>query len=298
MAELPTSPTTRPTAGDRIRAARLSTGISLREFARRLGLSPATLSAMENGQTGITVDRFETIAGELGIEPSALFDGTHATAPTRPDPAPALPPTASTGGRWRVYEGPEVTDPVLAAALRCIVERGYHGCTIRDIAAAAGMSVSALYHHYPSKQAMLVTLFDHTMDELLDRVTAARADGSDDPAQELALMVESLALYHCCRPGLAFCGHAEMRGLAEPDHRRVADRRVALQRQFDAVVEHGCTSRRFATPRPREAARAVVGLCMSVSEWFDPAGPDTPHEVAALYTDYALGLVGCHPLRP
>ncbi|MGW0039746.1 TetR family transcriptional regulator [Gordonia sp. NPDC003376] len=297
MLEPPAAPTSRPTAGDRIRAARLSSGISLRELARRLGLSPATLSAMENGQTGITVDRFETIAAELRIEPTALLEGTHATAGPR-RPASPIPTTTSPGGRWRIYEGPDVTDPVLAAALRCIVERGYHGCTIRDIAGQAGMSVSALYHHYPSKQAMLVTLFDHTMDELLDRVTAARADGAADPARELALMVESLALYHCCRPGLAFCGHAEMRGLAEPDHRRVADRRVALQRQFDAVIEHGCADRRFTTPRPREAARAVVGLCMSVSEWFDPTGPDTPHEVATLYTDYALGLVGYHPSAP
>lgn len=275
--------------GARIRDVRTARGMSLREFARALGISPATLSATENGRTGISVDRLESIAAALGVVPSVLLED--GAAPVLDDPADDEP---ASGGHtaWRDFRGPEVADPVLAAALSCIVAKGYHGCSIRDIAEEAGMSVASLYHHHDSKQAMLVELFDLTMSELLDRAASARADGGGDPVRAFTLMVESLVLYHSYRRRLSFLGAAEMRSLVEPNHRRIADRRKALQRMFDDEVGRACAQHRFTAPSPRDAARGVVGLCIGVADWYDPEGPDTPEAIAALYTRYALNLVG------
>lgn len=275
--------------GDRIRAVRTASGVSLREFSRRIGISPATLSATENNRTGISVERLETIAAALGIHPSALLED---------GPVPGFDAPASTDDRadatqaWRDFGGAEVVDPVLDAALGCIVAKGYHGCSIRDIADAAGLSVASLYHHHESKQGMLVELFDQTMNELLDRAAGARDDAGGDPVQAFTLMVESLVLYHSYRRRLSFLGATEMRSLVEPNRRRIADRRVALQRMFDAEVDRAAAAGRFGAPRPRDAARAVVGLCIGVADWYDPDGPDTPEQIAALYTRYALNLVG------
>lgn len=275
--------------GCRIRAARVARGVSLREFARRLGVSAATLSATETGGTGISVDRLAAIADALGVAPGELLGMQSHTVEsemttTTLDRSGPLP-------RWRFYEGPDVTDPVLAAALRCIVERGYHGCSIRDIAESAGLSIASLYHHHASKQAMLVALFDLAMTDLLDRVGGARDEAGDDPVRALRLMTESLVLYHSHRRRLSFLASTEMRSLVEPDRRRIADRRTSLQRMFDVEVENGAAQGLFLVARPREAARAVVGLCIAVADWFDPEGSSTPEDLATTYAGYALNLM-------
>lgn len=52
--------------GASIRQARRHSGLSLRELARRLDVSPATLSAVETGKTRVSVDRLAAIGGILG----------------------------------------------------------------------------------------------------------------------------------------------------------------------------------------------------------------------------------------
>ncbi|MGH3803730.1 MAG: TetR/AcrR family transcriptional regulator, partial [Pseudonocardiaceae bacterium] len=63
---------------------------------------------------------------------------------------------------WREYTDQGLSK-VLAAALAAFVEKGYDGASIREIASRSGLSVPGLYHHYPSKQALLVGLTNVVM---------------------------------------------------------------------------------------------------------------------------------------
>src|SRR5260370_18356014 len=92
----------------------------------------------------------------------------------------AARPVADSDGSWRHYE-PLVLDRPLAAALSAFVDYGYHGATIREIAQRAGLSVPGVYHHYPSKQHLLVELFNPSMTDLLHRSRSARAAGQVPP---------------------------------------------------------------------------------------------------------------------
>lgn len=56
-----------PPPHEALRAARLMSGVSLRELARRIGVSPATLSAVENGRTRLSVTRLAAAATALGV---------------------------------------------------------------------------------------------------------------------------------------------------------------------------------------------------------------------------------------
>ncbi len=85
------------------------------------------------------------------------------------------PATRPLGG-WRDYGEPELPVP-LAAALAAFAEQGYHGTSVREIAARANLSVPGLYHHYPSKQSLLQGLLERTMTDLLARSEAAIARG-------------------------------------------------------------------------------------------------------------------------
>ena len=178
-----------PNTGEAVRQLRAARGVSVRGLAARVGVSPATISAIENGKTGISVQRLHQIATALAVPVASLV--AHPAAPTRPRNAGPSSVQLATGN-WREF-APLPIGPVLAGAIKAFVATGYHGASMRSIAKSANMSVPGVYHHYPSKQDLLVKILDITMTDLLWRLQRARDDGNN-PIERVALVVEALAL--------------------------------------------------------------------------------------------------------
>lgn len=63
-----------PQIGQQLRVRRESSGISLRELARRLGVSPSALSQIETGKSRPSVSTLYAIVNELGMSLDELFD--------------------------------------------------------------------------------------------------------------------------------------------------------------------------------------------------------------------------------
>jgi len=57
-------------------------------------------------------------------------------------------------------QGAAARDRLYATAMGMISERGYEATTLREIAREAGVSVGLLYRYFPSKQAVIVALYD------------------------------------------------------------------------------------------------------------------------------------------
>lgn len=192
---------------------------------------------------------------------------------------------------WRAFSPSPDLDPVLNAAAECFVSLGYHGTTMRDIAARAELSVPGLYHHYPSKQQMLVAVLDACMRDLRWRLDAADAEGGNDPVLRLELLISALVLYHCHRKGLGLIASSEMRSLEQTSRRRIAARRTEVQRLVDTAVLDGAARGRFRTRYPLDASRAVVTMCVAVATWFQMGLALTPEDVAERYVDYAGNIL-------
>lgn len=71
--------------GSKLRLARRQTGLSLRELARQLSVSPSFLSQMENGKSQPSVATLYSIAQVLGVSIDELF---HTDAPVSNEDAP------------------------------------------------------------------------------------------------------------------------------------------------------------------------------------------------------------------
>src|ERR1700694_683787 len=71
--------------GIAIRSARQRAGLTLRGMAERLQVSPSTISAIENGKTGVSVARLESLAQVLGTSSSRLL-AKKAPSPTAGEP--------------------------------------------------------------------------------------------------------------------------------------------------------------------------------------------------------------------
>lgn len=307
--------------GSRVREARTAAGLSLRETARRIGVSPATLSAVENGRTGVSVPRLKTLAAELGTtvpwlinapdlarelapsphtttahatEPAAIAVGSTAPRATNPRATALLQPESGhepdPPPAWREFPALDI-DPVLAAAIASFIETGYHGATMRSIAQRAGMSVPGVYHHYRDKQELLVRALDLTMAELHQRVRAARREATTG-RDRLVRAVEALALFHTHRRELAFIGASEMRSLEPANRRRITNSRNEIQYLLDADIDAALTEARLPTDHARAAGRAIATMCTALPQWFRLDGPASPEQIATEYADFALGLLG------
>jgi AcrR family transcriptional regulator len=71
---------------------------------------------------------------------------------------------------------PPTRDRIVTAARRLFAERGYHGTSVGDVEAAAGLSPrsGALYKHFPSKRAVLEAVMgEHA--EAIDRMRTQAA---------------------------------------------------------------------------------------------------------------------------
>jgi TetR/AcrR family transcriptional repressor of uid operon len=55
---------------------------------------------------------------------------------------------------------------ILAAAQRCFVRAGFHGASMQDICAQAGMSPGNLYRYFPSKEALIAGIAERDRAEV------------------------------------------------------------------------------------------------------------------------------------
>lgn len=270
--------------GAAIRQARRDAGLTVRQVAEVLGVSAATISAIENGKTGISVARLSALAHALSTSTASLL--ARASQPQRGGAAHDV----AAGSDWR-YFPPLELDPVLTAAINAFVETGYHGTSVRQIAERAGMSVPGIYHHYADKQALLVSIFELTMAELNWRVDAARRD-ADTHLVEVARIVEALALFHTHHRDLAFIGASEMRSLTVVNRRRIAAERTGIQRVLDEAIERACAGGYVNVADRASAGRAIATMCTSLPQWFRPSGPDSAEQVSRSYVQLALAMLG------
>src|SRR5262245_41808435 len=62
---------------------------------------------------------------------------------------------------------------ILGAALRLLARQEAEAVSMREIAAEAGVSKSLLHYHFRSKDQLLFTLVEGTLDAIVGRVAAA-----------------------------------------------------------------------------------------------------------------------------
>jgi AcrR family transcriptional regulator len=85
----------------------------------------------------------------------------------------------------------DVRAAILAAAFAQFSAQGYSVTTIPAIAAAAGISTANVYRYFPSKLAILYTLYEPWLVEQLDRLDA-ELDAVADPRRRLERLLVAL----------------------------------------------------------------------------------------------------------
>lgn len=187
---------------------------------------------------------------------------------------------------------PRVTrGDVLEAAVALFAEQGYRATSMKDIASALGIQAPSLYNHVRSKQEILFEVMELAMDRSLADCQKVMS-GTDDVAEQLRYVTESLVLQFLFYPLEVTVSNNEIRSLDEPNRSKIVAKRDAYGQRFREIIERGCSLGRFHVESPRLASYAILEMGNGAKAWFSRGGLYSEAEVASQYSDFALRIVG------
>lgn len=182
---------------------------------------------------------------------------------------------------------------IMRAAVEVMGEDGYEGASMRDMAARAGVSVAALYYHFPSKLDLLREFLDEAYDVTLNRIDRRLGMLHEPtPVDQLDEIVATLIASHLHDEWAQLASYVAFREytrLNPPERKAIDRKRRKLLQQVAGVIEQGVTTGAFTTDEPLEAARAIITLSTSLVE---PYGEmkRSMHDVIALYQGFARAI--------
>jgi AcrR family transcriptional regulator len=149
---------------------------------------------------------------------------------------------------------------ILREAMRCFATRGFRGTTTRELAARVGITEAALYHYFPSKEALYGAIVDSKMAAPpLSEALGTAAEARDDRALLEALARGILERGQADPEFLRILTFTALEGhaLAEPFFAaRVRSLREFLEGYLARRIREGA----FRPVDPALAARAFLGM--------------------------------------
>ena len=162
-------------------------------------------------------------------------------------------------------------EQLIDAGAQLFAERGFHAVGVNDIGDAVGLTGPALYRHFPSKQALLVAVFDRVVDGILGQIREIVAL-ADDPMEALELIVAHHVSFAIDDRELLATWRAELLSLPEDDRRRLRHAQRVYVEEWVATV----TKLRpdLTDAEIRTIVHAAIGLIQSPMDYHSTLGRD------------------------
>ncbi len=170
-------------------------------------------------------------------------------------------------------------EAIYRTAVDLICERGYHGTSLRDVAKAVGVQMSSLYHHYPSKQALLVAIMERTTADLIAEVAAA-VGGAVAPRERLVAAIRAHVLFHAARRQEHVVADSELRSLKPDERSAIVAMRERYEQLFRDVLDDAVASGAFVIDDVAVALAGLFAMLNGVATWYRPNGRLSLEQVA------------------
>lgn len=175
---------------------------------------------------------------------------------------------------------------ILDAASLLFIEKGFGGTHINDIADAIGLTRTALYYYFPSKESMLEALTEEITvkaGQLAASVATRDALAPPQALRQLILLHAGLVLSH----PLQFRVVERSESSLPEAHRAAAEsaRRAVLD-HFVRVIQRGIDGGQFRAGDAHVSAFSIIGMCNWCAWWFDVRGAVPAEAVAASIADF------------
>lgn len=182
-------------------------------------------------------------------------------------------------GRPPTMEAPRET--ILAHASRLFAEKGFDQTSLNDIARSVGVSKAAVYHYFPSKNALYEEIIVGLLDGLHDFVRDSI--GEIEPAEErLARFMRAHATYFE-RNYTAFATLLHGVGGVGPKGGREIEVRDRFEASLRRLLADGVASGRFRISEVPIAAKGILSMINWMVRWYRPGGEKAAADIADIY---------------
>ena len=186
---------------------------------------------------------------------------------TAADPVPTTAPAGSPAKRGRPgYD----RDGILDVAVRLFNEQGYDAKSVSDLARRLGLTKSALYHHFSSKEELLSVALEAALgglEAVLDQPAARTGAASDRLRFVLTGATDVLVAQ---LPAVTLL--LRVRGNSAVEQAALERRRVFDHRVTALVAAAQAEGEVRDDVDAAVAARLLFGMINSVVEWYRPGG--------------------------
>lgn len=167
---------------------------------------------------------------------------------------------------------------IVAAAAELFAAKGFAETSVDRIAAAAGVAKGAVYHHYPTKEAVFEAVFLATSSALASRVRAASRNAAD----ELDRFLQGTRAYFaaCAEPAINRIILKDGPAVLGWERWREIDAEHFMARMPDllqAAMQKGLIARQPAGPLACLLVGAVTEAAVTCATAADPAAAGRAH---------------------
>jgi AcrR family transcriptional regulator len=190
----------------------------------------------------------------------------------------------------------DTRERIREAGLTLFNARGYTGTTVRELAEACDLTAGAIYNHYASKEALLFAIVDRVHDEADAVLSEALRSSAGDPVVQLEALAAAFTAFHVDRPRETRVANRDYIYLPEGQRDSVVRRRRRVRGLFADVLREGERRGSFSfgelgsEDAVQAASMAILNMVVFVGEWFDPRGPRSARDTAALHGRLALRI--------
>jgi TetR/AcrR family transcriptional regulator, cholesterol catabolism regulator len=178
---------------------------------------------------------------------------------------------------------------ILSTAAEMVAKKGLRATTVRAIADAVGVFSGSLYHHFPSKDAIVDEVLTRYLDAIKARYAVVLASGKD-PAECLRdLVVTSLEIAEE-QPHATAIYQNESQYLREmPGFHGIQSAAADIQQTWLRVIEAGVADGSFRDDIPSWVFYRLIRDAVWLSiRWHRPDGPYSTRQLASDVTSLFL----------
>ncbi|MCZ4278489.1 TetR/AcrR family transcriptional regulator [Rhodococcoides yunnanense] len=184
-------------------------------------------------------------------------------------------------------------EAIVRVATELFGRKSYPGTSVRDIAGEVGLLAGSLYAHIAGKEALLLEIIEHGIEEFYEQVMSAfESEGTaDDKLRAMILAHVRVVAKQPQRTQIVF---HQWRYLSEENQRRVRERRSEYESLFTLVLEKGVADGSFASDIDvKITVLSILGSLNWTPEWLSSDGPTSVEELSVRLSDAMMkGVLG------
>lgn len=193
----------------------------------------------------------------------------------------------------RLGSGEGTRERIVESAVRLFAQHGFTATSVQDIVVDAGVTKGAFYHHFDSKDGVLLHIYAATESDFFTRASAAAGDASSATEAITAIITETVVTVQRYRPYAAiWLGELRIQQNADLAEESRAQALSYSEQAIQLVVDYlekGITAGEFhGVDDVRAVALTLMAAPVLVYAWLDKESVIAPETTGRMFSELFL----------